>query len=216
MLVELETAGDPQLAIPAYQATASFALWSGDLTDARRAAERGWARLRGTEDWVYVARMAATSMEVEAAIVAEALEKRKIGDVAASRERAGRILAEAEAAVARARAEDPEARRDEPEANLATARAFHARLAGRDDPAHWADLADRWHAIGQPYREAMARWRQAEAIMAGAVAGPDGARTDAGSCAPTPGSRLPRRWPSRCSSTRGRCSASFGSWPAAR
>ncbi len=46
-------------------------------------------------------------------------------------------------------------------------------------PGHWADLAVRWHAIGQPYREAMARWRQAEAIMAGAVAGPDGARTDA-------------------------------------
>jgi DNA-binding CsgD family transcriptional regulator len=123
--------------------------------------------------------MAATSMEVESAIVAEALEKRKIGDVAASRERAGRILAEAEAAVARARAEDPDARRDEPEASLATARAFHARLTGRDDPAHWAGLADRWNAIGQPYREAMARWRQAEAIMAGAVAGPDGARTDA-------------------------------------
>ncbi len=179
VLVELETAGDPQLAIPAYQATASLALWSGDLNDARRAAERGWARLRGSEDWVYIARMAATSMEVESAIIAEALEKRRIGDVAASRERAGRILAEAEAAVARARAEDPEARRDEPEASLATARAFHARLAGRDDPAYWADLAARWHSIGQPYREAMARWRQAEAIMGGAVAGPGGARTDA-------------------------------------
>ena len=44
---------------------------------------------------------------------------------------------------------------------------------------HWADLAARWLALGQPYRVAMARWRQAEAIMSGAVAGPDGARTDA-------------------------------------
>ena len=92
--------------IPAYQATASYAMWSGDLADARRAAERGWARLRGTEDWVLVARMAATALEVESAIVAEALERRRIGDVAASRERASRILAEAEAAVARARSED--------------------------------------------------------------------------------------------------------------
>ena len=106
ILVELETGGDLQFAIPAYQATASYAMWSGDLMDARRAAERGWARLRGTEDWVLVARMAATAMEVEAAIVADALERRRIGDVAASRERAGRILAEAEAAVARARSED--------------------------------------------------------------------------------------------------------------
>ena len=179
VLVELETGGDDQLAVPAYQATAAMALWSGDLADARRAAERGWARLKGSEDWVLIARMASTSMEVESAIVAEALEKRRIGDVAASRERASRILAEAETAVARARAENPEARSDEPEASLATARAFHARLVGRDDPAHWADLAARWLALGQPYRVAMARWRQAESIMSGAVAGPDGARTDA-------------------------------------
>ena len=179
VLVELETGGDDQLAVPAYQATAAMALWSGDLADARRAAERGWARLKGSEDWVLIARMASTSMEVEAAIVAEALVKRRIGDVAASRERASRIMADAESAVARARAENPEARGDEPEASLATGRAFHARLLGRDDPAHWADLAARWLALGQPYRVAMARWRQAEAIMSGAVAGPDGARTDA-------------------------------------
>ncbi|HEX5827904.1 MAG TPA: LuxR C-terminal-related transcriptional regulator [Candidatus Limnocylindrales bacterium] len=178
VLVELETGGDEQLVIPAYQATAAMALWSGDLVDARRAAERGWARLKGSEDWVAIVRMAATSMEVEAAIVADALEKRKIGDVAASRERASRILAEAEAAVARARAENPSGAAD-PEARLATARAFHGRLTGRDDPAAWAGVAARWHEIGQPYNVAMARWRQTEAIMSGAVAGRDGVRTDA-------------------------------------
>ena len=180
ILVELETGGDLQFAIPAFQATASYAMWSGDLADARRAAERGWARLRGTEDWVLVVRMAATVMEVEASIVAEALERRRIGDVAASRERAGRILAEAEAAVQRARS-DEGGGTAEPEASLATARAFQARLAGRDDPARWADLADRWHGIGDPYREAKARWHQTEAILGTAIAGPGGVRdrTDA-------------------------------------
>ena len=133
ILVELETGGDLQFAIPAYQATASYAMWAGDLADARRAAERGWARLRGTEDWVLVARMAATVMEVESAIVAEALERRRIGDVAASRERASRILAEAEAAVARARSEDGRGT-GEPEASLETARAYHARLMGATIP----------------------------------------------------------------------------------
>jgi DNA-binding CsgD family transcriptional regulator/tetratricopeptide (TPR) repeat protein len=179
ILVELETGGDLQFAIPAYQATASYALWSGDLADARRAAERGWARLRGTEDWVLVARMAASVLEVESALVAEALERRRIGDVAASRERAGRILAEAEAAVARTRSDD--AGTVEPEASLAQARAFHARLTGRDDPARWDDLAQRWQRIGDPYREARARWRQAEATLGGAIAGPGGSRdrTDA-------------------------------------
>jgi DNA-binding CsgD family transcriptional regulator/tetratricopeptide (TPR) repeat protein len=180
ILVELETGGDNQFAVPAYQATASYAMWSGDLADARRAAERGWARLRGTEDWGLVARMAATAMEVESAIVIEALERRRIGDVAASRERASRILIEAEAIVARARHEGGRGT-GEPDASLETARAYHARLMGRDDPARWADLAARWHAIGDPYREARARWRQAEATMGGAIAGPGGARdrTDA-------------------------------------
>ncbi len=171
ILVELETGGDLQFAVPAWQATASYAMWSGDLADARRAAERGWTRLRGTEDWVLVARMAATVLEVESAIVAEALERRRIGDVAASRERAGRILAEAETTVARARAEGDGTRRGEPEASLESARAFNARLHGRDDPARWAQLAARWHDIGDPYREAKARWRQAEAIMGAAAAG---------------------------------------------
>jgi DNA-binding CsgD family transcriptional regulator/tetratricopeptide (TPR) repeat protein len=181
ILVELETGGDLQFAVPAYQATASYAMWSGDLADARRAAERGWARLRGTEDWVLVARMAATALEVESAIVAEALERRRIGDVAACRERANRILADAEAAVTRARAEDGVAAAREPEASLAAARAFHARLHGRDDPARWADLADGLHDLGDPYREARARWHQAEAILGGAIAGAGGPRdrTDA-------------------------------------
>ena len=171
VLVELETGGDFQFAVPAYQATASYAMWSGDLADARRAAERGWARVRGTEDWVLMARMASTALEVEAAIVAEALEKRRIGDVAASRERAGRILAEAEAAVARARVDDDGTGRGEPDASVATARAFHARLQGRDDPAAWAELAGRWRDLGDPYREARARWHQAEAILGAATAG---------------------------------------------
>jgi DNA-binding CsgD family transcriptional regulator/tetratricopeptide (TPR) repeat protein len=181
ILVELETGGDFQFAVPAYQATASYAMWSGDLADARRAAERGWARLKGTEDWVLTARMAATALEVEAAIVAESLEKRRIGDVAASRERAGRIVAEAERAIARVRDEAGAGGRGEPEACLASARAFHARLQGRDDPAVWDELAGRWHEIGDPYREARARWRQTEAILGGAMAGASGARarTDA-------------------------------------
>ncbi len=174
ILVELETGGDLQFAIPAYQATAAYAMWSGDLADARRAAERGWARLRGTEDWALVARMAMTALEVEASIVAEARDRRRIGDVAASRERSNRILAEAEAAVARVRDEGEEL--SEPEACLATARAFHARLMARDDPSNWADIAARWHAIGHPYREALARWRQAESILGAAIAGPGGTR----------------------------------------
>ncbi len=181
ILVELESGGDLQFAIPAYIATTSYALWSGDLTDARRAAQRGWARLADTEDWVLVARMAASAMEVESAVVTNALERRRIGDVAAARERANAMLAGAERAVAATRDESAGLGTSEPEACLAQARAFHAQLHGRDDPATWAAVAERWHAVGDPYREARARWRQAEAFLGGAIAGHGGPRdrTDA-------------------------------------
>jgi DNA-binding CsgD family transcriptional regulator len=125
--------------------------------------------------------MAASALEVEAAIVAEARDRRRIGDVAASRERASRILAEAEGAFLRARGDDAGAGTSEPEACLATARAFHARLMARDDPGRWEDVAGRWQHLGDPYREARARWRQAESVLGAAIAGPGGARdrTDA-------------------------------------
>ena len=220
VLVELETGGDFQFAVPAYQATASYAMWSGDLADARRAAERGWARVRGTEDWVLMARMAATALEVEAAIVAEALEKRRIGDVAASRERAGRILAEAEAAVARARVDDDghgprragRERRD-------GARLPRPPAGPRRSRRAWAELAERWHDARGPVPRgarpvAPGRGdpgRRDRAGVGGREAGPTPA-----SSAPTPASRWPRPSSSRCASTRGRCCASSASSPAAR
>jgi DNA-binding CsgD family transcriptional regulator len=70
----------------------------------------------------------------------------------------------------------------EPHASLAAARAFHARLQGRDDPDRWAALAETWRGLGDPYREARACWRQTEAILAAATAGPASGthtRTDA-------------------------------------
>ncbi len=220
ILVELETGGDLQFAVPAYQATASYAMWSGDLADARRAAERGWARLRGSEDWVLVARMAATALEVEAAIVAEALERRRIGDVAASRERANRILADAEAAVARARAE--ERRRggpgtggqpcDRPGIPRAGSRVATIR-------PRWAALAERMHGLGDPYREARATLAPGRGDprrgdrRPGWGAGPDGRPPRAGRRSrATPRGRDRSRWgfgPVRCC---GACAIS----PAAR
>ena len=66
LLLELETVRDSQHAVPVYQAAASFALWRGDVEDAQRAAARGWARVRETEDWALAAKMSATALEVEA------------------------------------------------------------------------------------------------------------------------------------------------------
>ena len=53
--LEVDHAPDPQLEVPATRAAASFALWRGDVADARRAVERGWTLVRRAEDWALAA-----------------------------------------------------------------------------------------------------------------------------------------------------------------
>lgn len=168
LLLELETVPDAQDSVPAYRAAASFALWRGDLGDARRAVELGWARVRETEDWVLMARMAATVLEVDAATVADAHDRRELSSIAQARERSSRVLAEVDAAVSRAGVASSIGSRQEADAYVATARAFRARLDGRDEPVAWDALARRWDQLGLPYEAARARWRQAEAALTSA------------------------------------------------
>ena len=66
VLLAIETVQDPQFSVPAHQAAAAYALWQEDLVDAHRAAERGWLRVSDTEDWLLMARMASTCLEVDA------------------------------------------------------------------------------------------------------------------------------------------------------
>ena len=100
-LLELEAVRDAQQAVPLHLAAASFALWRGDLADARRAADRGWTLVRETEDWILAARTAATAIEVEAAAAVEAREKRDLAALAGARERAHEVVKSAEAVVRR-------------------------------------------------------------------------------------------------------------------
>ena len=133
-LLELRNAPDPQSVVPASRAAASFALWRGDLGDAGRAAELGWSMVRDSEDWVLAARMAATYLEVQAAIVADAHDRRALPELAAARERAQRVLAEAERILGSSGVPADASSRREAEAQIATARAYAARLDGRDVP----------------------------------------------------------------------------------
>ena len=165
LLLELETVPDAQESVPTYQAAASFALWRGDLEDARRAVGLGWGRVRETEDWVLVARMAAVVLEVDATSVADARAGRDLSTVAAARSRSAEVLAEAEAAVHDAGVDPAFGSRREADAHLAVARAYRARIEGRDEPAAWDALARTWEALERPYQVARARWRQAEAAL---------------------------------------------------
>jgi DNA-binding CsgD family transcriptional regulator len=156
---------DAQQAVPLHLAAASFALWRGDLADARRAAERGWLLIRDTEDWILAARTAAAAIEVEAATAAEAREGRDLAALASARERAREIIRAAEAIVKRHGVDPALGSRHLADAWLATARAYRRRVDGRDDPAAWTAVADGWAALHIPYETARARWREAEALL---------------------------------------------------
>ena len=165
ILLEVEAVADSQFTVPVYQAAASYALWHADLADARRAVERGWLAANRTEDWVLVARMAATALEVDAAIVADARERRALPVLAAAREHSADVLARAEAAVAASGVASTVGTRKGADAALATARAYRARLDGRDDAQAWATVARMWAGLGDRYQAARAQWRQAEAML---------------------------------------------------
>jgi DNA-binding CsgD family transcriptional regulator/tetratricopeptide (TPR) repeat protein len=164
-LLELRSAPDPQSVVPASRAAASFSLWHGDLGDAASAAELGWSAVRDTEDWALAARMAATYMEVQAALVADGQDRRALADVAAARDRARVVLGQIEALMRASGVPADAGSRAEAEAQLATARAFGARIEGRDLAAVWDTVARTWERVGDPYQVARARWRQAEAAL---------------------------------------------------
>jgi DNA-binding CsgD family transcriptional regulator/tetratricopeptide (TPR) repeat protein len=176
-LLELEAVRDAQQAVPLHLASASFALWRGDLADARRAAERGWALIRDTEDWILAARTAATALEVEAANAIEAREQRDLAGLAAARERARDIQRAAEAIVKRHGVDPSLGSRRLADAWLATGRAHRRRVDGNDDPSAWTGVANAWTRLRIPYETARGRWREAEAIL-GSGAGRAG-RADA-------------------------------------
>jgi DNA-binding CsgD family transcriptional regulator len=165
VLLAIETVQDPQFSVPAHQAAAAYGLWQEDLADAHRAAEGGWLRVSDTEDWLLMARMAATCLEVDAAIAVDAHRRRDLAALAAARERSLPVLLRA-AAVVRACGVSPKTgSRRQADLALRTARAFRARVEGHDDPSTWRQLALDWAELGDPYESARASWREAEAVL---------------------------------------------------
>ena len=176
-LLELEAVREAQLAVPLHLASASFALWRGDLADARRATDLGWELVRDTEDWILAARTAAAAIEVEAASAAEAREGRDLAGLASARERAREVIRAAETIVKKHGVDPALGSRRLADAWLGTARAYRRRVEGRDDAVVWHEVGDAWGSLHIPYEGARARWREAEALL-GSGAGRAG-RADA-------------------------------------
>jgi DNA-binding CsgD family transcriptional regulator/tetratricopeptide (TPR) repeat protein len=176
-VLEFDALREPQFAGSYYLAAASFSLWTGDIADASRSVDRGWEVVRDTEEWVLVARLAAMVAQVDAAIGIEALDRRQLAPLAAARQRTNDVVRAAADIVRKGGAPATAGSRQVAEAYLATARAYQRRLEGDDDPAVWSRVAEAWYERYAPYEVALARWRQAEAIL-GSGAGRAG-RSDA-------------------------------------
>ncbi len=178
-ILEFDAVREPQLAGPYYIATASFALWRGDVADASRSVDRGWEAVRATEEWLLVARMASMVAQVDAAIAGEARQNRQLPPLASARERTNQVVEEASRLVRAAGAPATAGSRRVAEASLATARAYQRRLEGEDGGPIWRHVALGWAALDAPYDVALARWRQAEATLAAATGRPGRARAQA-------------------------------------
>jgi DNA-binding CsgD family transcriptional regulator/tetratricopeptide (TPR) repeat protein len=165
VLLAIETVQDPQFSVPAHQAAVAYALWQEDLVDAHRAADGGWLRVSDTEDWLLMARMAATYLEVDAEIAQDAHRRRDLATLAAARERSLPILLRAEAVVRACGVSPKTGSRRQADLAIRTARAFRARIEGRDEPATWHQLVVDWAELGDPYESARASWREAEALL---------------------------------------------------
>ena len=167
LLVELELIADTQFAVPTYQAAASLALWRGDPADARRVADAAWDRVRTTEDWVLAAPTAGTVLAVAADVAEAARDRRDLAHARRDPRPGGGRPRRGAADGRRVPAWPPNVfARREVDAELATARAHLLRVIGRDDPAAWSAVAERWITLRRPYDTARARRRQAAAILA--------------------------------------------------
>ena len=164
-LLAIETVQDPQFSVPAQQTAAEYALWQEDLIDAHKAADRGWLRVSDTEDWLLMARMAATYLEVDATVAQDAHRRRDFAALAAARERSLPVMLRAEAVVRACGVSPTTGSRRQADLAIRTARAYRCRVESRDDAATWSQLAVDWADLGDPYQAARARWREAEALL---------------------------------------------------
>jgi len=109
--------------------------------------------------------MASTCLEVDATIAEDAHRRRDLAALAAARERSLPILLQAEAVVNGCGVPARLGSRRQADLAIRVARAFRARIEGRDDPATWTELAVDWAELGDPYEAARARWREAQALL---------------------------------------------------
>jgi DNA-binding CsgD family transcriptional regulator len=163
ILAESPAALDPGTAASVLWCRAEAAHWDGRPADARAAVGGALEILADAEEPYWVTGLCRTGLAVEAAAAERARDRRAATEYQAARERAGGLLERLRSAVfAPGVAPTPVLT-----ANLRTGEAEWSRVTGRGDPRQWASSALAWEALRFPWPAAYARWRQAEALLAG-------------------------------------------------
>ncbi len=147
---ESRDAIDSQTVGPIHAIGAELAWWQGRLEEGLGLVLEGIQLVDGTEDWSYSLALFTVGLAILAELARELPEQ-----IDEWRDEAGRIWDRAAPA--------PPQSPDIP-ARVAQCRAELARVEGRIAPGLWGDAAALWAAIPQPYEEAYARFRQAEAL----------------------------------------------------
>jgi ATP/maltotriose-dependent transcriptional regulator MalT len=144
-----------------YVGFAELALWAGRPADARSEIADALRRVEGRGDPLYTpvlfwlgVRAEADAAAAHAPGLARELEQEE--------QSAADLVNGLEQLIARSSIKEaaPEA-----VAYLALCRAEQLRLVGDPAAEAWAAAAAAWERLGQPYQEAYARWREAEAVM---------------------------------------------------
>jgi DNA-binding CsgD family transcriptional regulator/tetratricopeptide (TPR) repeat protein len=188
VLDEAPAPPDPQNGAPVFAGLAEAALWDGRLADARAAATQGLELMAATEEPYWMTELCRIALAVEAALAEEARARHADAD-----ERAARELAEGLFGHIRAVTTAPDVwPTPVVAAHRRTAEAELSRAAGPAGPGRWAAAAEAWEALGYPWHEGYARWRQAEALLAQGAPRPDAAAAlgRAGALADGLGARL--------------------------
>ena len=150
--------GEPDIVAYWWLVVAESAAWAGRYDEGRAAIADGLELVTGN-DALSTARLCAVGLRLEADRCISAHARRARSEGAAARQRADELAAAAANVVGRG----------EIEAWAAQARAEYLRL-GASNPSllinEWAGVRDRWRSLRQPYPEAYASLRVAEAELA--------------------------------------------------
>jgi predicted ATPase/DNA-binding CsgD family transcriptional regulator len=151
---------EPHGASPLFALLTRVATWEGRLAEARSTAAQGLTLLAGSDDAYLVIEVCLAGMEAEATRAELARARRSPEQLTETRQVARQLLGRSRAVAGGRRLGGPTA------AGLATIDAEWSRIHGPSDPARWAAAAAAWDALSFPFPAALARLREAEALLA--------------------------------------------------